>query len=210
MATIVGISGPSCTGKTTLAGLLSSRFNNNPDVVVLEDFKDEVWRDLVSSTSFSQFEEVYSDRDYLMMYCSKCIIRYKSLIKEYKGAPEEITVIMDGTHIDLLIYMMLQFWYHYPSHELLGQLVSDTLALRDMIDVIYMTKEDDERYDPTKSKSLRQRMTDFKRSRSLEVSYYDMFGKLNNVVLLSADVSLGEYEVVNDLISKGYVREEVN
>lgn len=178
MAKLIGISGPSCTGKTEICNII--KMLNLKDVYVTNDVKDDVWNKMVNETSFSQWEEVYNDKDYLLLYCYRMVSEYKDLLRKLKSREDVKYCIIDTTYIDLLIYTQLQFWYHYPSAELLSSIVSDILSLQDKLDIIYMTEADDEIFEH-KDKDLRQKMTDFKRNRGLELSFYSIYRNLPTV-----------------------------
>jgi adenylate kinase family enzyme len=173
-AKVIGISGPSCTGKSTLARLLGHHYQDDSRVYVEPDVKDQVWEDLTSVSSFSRFNEVYEDKDYLLLYCGRLLGQFKSILDRADTLPDGHVLIVDFSPEDLVIYMNLHFWYHYPSQEVLTSLVKETLELRERVHFSLLMEADDEKFDPEKNKSLRQRLVDFRRNRFLELSFYKM------------------------------------
>lgn len=198
---LCGISGPSFTGKTTLARLLAQSLPL--DTIVIPDYHEVVYQDLVQSGIFSEFQEIHKDRDYLLIYISRVIAYYKEMIEAYRDYPG--LVIFDGTHIDLLIYSMLQLWYHYPTQELQENLMHDLLKLKDEISIIYMTSADDASY-PILQWTRRRYNTSFRKCRKTELYYYDIFRDLNHVVPLpSTSLPECEYFIREDLSSRGFI-----
>lgn len=201
MAHLIGIAGPSCTGKTRLVDklreeLMNSDINKN-NYYIVGDIKDKVWKDLVDTTSVSQWEEIYYDKELLLMFSYRIVEAYESIITEMKGSTFDFCII-DGTYIDLLIYLQLQFWFHYPSNDLLAGILSRTLMLKDKIDKIYMTVADDSAFD-YEAKDLRQKMSDFRRNRSIELLYYDIYRDLPVVETISSPVDLNVSDIVEYL-----------
>lgn len=210
MAYLVGISGPSCTGKSKLIELLDMQLQesqiNKMSYYVARDIKDKVWNDLVSSTSISQWEEVYNDSDILLMYCFKMLKAYEEVVNELKNSTFDFCII-DTTYIDLLIYFQLHFWFHYPVGDLLSEMVERTLSLQDSIDKIFMTVTDDENFD-YEQKDLRQRMSDFRRNRRIEKLYYDIYRRLPNVESISSPVEFSVSHIVDVLKRKEWEHEQ--
>lgn len=213
MATIIGIAGPSCTGKTTLLNLVDlNRDMFKYPVHISPDLKDMTWEDiLATSKNFTEYEEIYADKEYLLVFCSRLLSKYKELLSQYRSSlPEDSIAFIDFTHMDLMIYMNLHFWYHYPSHELLTDLVDQTMSLKGCLDHIYVTQPDDILFDPTKvKKSLRQRAADFKRNRRLEVQYYDIFSDLPNISRLTSSADTSLIMLVEDLKNRYGVIKDV-
>lgn len=206
MAVIVGIAGPSCTGKTTLLNLVNlNRDKFNRPIQISPDLKDVTWKDILDTTkNFTEYDEIYADKEYLLIFCGRLLTKYKELLEFYRSSLDDNCIaIVDFSHLDLLIYMNLHFWYHYPSQELLAEIVDQVMEMRGKLDRIYVTQADDVLYDPIKSKkSLRQRASDFKRNRRLELQYYELFSDLPVVSRLasSADTSLNM--LIEDLNSR--------
>lgn len=201
--TFIALSGPSHTGKTTLMSFLSERLRDHSSIVFERDVHDVVWNSLCATGIFKDFYEITDDRDYLYIYISRMIEHYKSLFSKYENHGG--IVFLDGSHLDLLIYSMLNLWYHYPTKELQEVEMSKLLSLRDNVSLIYMTVADDESY-PASSKSARVRNTTFKRNRALELTYYDIFREASRVVSIPT-TSLGESEIfiVEDMKKRGLV-----
>lgn len=202
MAKFVSISGPSHSGKSTLVNILRSSLSDNPNVIVSESMQDRVWESIISLSPFKEYKEITSDRDYLMMYVFKLVGYYKDLIHQYEGF--DGTVILDECYHDLLIYSMLNFWYHYPAVEHQQALIRDLIGTKDKISMMYLVKADDVAYPPDK-RTLRSKMASFKRCRPLELDYYyTVFKDLPNTVMLpSANVLDCEFFILEDMKSKG-------
>lgn len=199
---IVGISGPSSTGKTTLARLVESNESSfNVPLHVSRDLKDVTWEDILATTkNFTQYDEIYADKDYLLVFCHRVLSKYKDFISKVRyEAPDESVAIVDTTHLDLLIYTYLQFWYHYPSFDVLTDLVTQIMQMDGCLNHIYMTQAYDSMYDPLKSKTLRQRSADFKRNRGLELMTYELFSRLPSVTKLSYSSETSLPMILRDL-----------
>lgn len=206
MPTFISISGPSHTGKTTLMSFLSERLRGYDNILFEHDMHEVVWNSLCSRGIFKEFHEITEDRDYLYLYISNLIDHYRFLSHEkYKGE-DNLLVILDGCHLDLLIYSMLNLWYHYPTKELQEVEMHKLLDMRDAVSLIFMTRADDSAY-PISQRSTRERVTTFKRNRALELTYYDIFRESNRVVDIPT-YSLGEAEefIVSELEKKGLLK----
>lgn len=198
---LCGISGPSFTGKTTLARLVSQSLPL--DAIVIPDFHEKVYQDLVDEGIFSDFQEIYKDRDFLLIYIGRVISFYKEMVESYKDYPG--LVIFDGTHVDILIYSMLQLWYHYPTQELQESFMHDLLELKDALSFIYMTVPDDDNYSIVQW-TRRRYNTSFRKCRKTELYYYDMFRDLRRVISLpSSSIPDCEYFILEDLTSRGLI-----
>jgi len=209
MSILIGIAGPSCTGKTKLMESLKdncSKVFPNSKLYFSEDIKDYTWNKLVEETSLSQWEEVYADKDYLLMYCFRMISEYEKLLESLRESDYDYCFI-DTTYLDLLIYCQLHFWYHYPSYDLLTEMVNRILDLKDKIDIIYMTVADDVVYKP-ETKDLRQRMSDFKNNRSIELKYYSIYRDLPNVVSVSTNVKDSTEMIIPDIFGRFCIKRE--
>lgn len=196
---ICGISGPLASGKSTLVSLLEPQLPIN--TIFIHDIHDKVYNNMVDSGNFSEFKEISADRDYLLIYYGRVINYYTDMINSYKDYPG--LVIIDGTYIDLLIYGMLNLWYHYPTKDLLEGMVHQLLEHRDSIDIIYMTQPDDANY-PLTELGRRRYNTSFKRCRRTETYYYDIFRENKRVVSLPETSVLNcDRFVIEDLKSRG-------
>lgn len=199
---IVGISGPSFSGKTTLARLLSSSLPI--DAVVLPDFYETVYNELLESRVFQTFQEIQKDRDYLLTYVGRVVKFYEEMLDAYREYPG--LVVCDGTHLDILIYSMLSLWYHYPAREVQEQLMQRVLALKDRVSVIYMTIADDDNYPILSWDRRRYNTSFFRKCRKTELMYYDVFRDNCNVITLpSSAISTCEHFIIEDLKSRGLI-----
>lgn len=204
MAVFVSISGPSVSGKSTLHTMVASRLQDCKDTVIVTDLHDDVWKSLCDRGIFQEFTEITVDRDYLLMYTSKVVDHYANIINEYKD--KDVLVLLDGCHIDILIYSMLNLWYHYPAKEYMEQVVDKILSLKDYVSLVYMTRASSDVNNVPRA-SIRCRMTSFKRNRRLELSYYDMARCSNKVVSLSTESVLGEDQfIVDDLLLRRLIK----
>lgn len=179
---IVGIAGPSLSGKTTLAQYIKNRSSEFArPIIVSDDLKDVAWENLVKEARyFTAYEEVYNDKDYLLIYCGRLLSLYESVIEGYRMTNPDDLVILDYTYLDYLVYMYLHFWFHYPSQELLTTSVMKAYSLQNSLDHIYVVLPDDETYPPDKlSITRRQSNTDFRRNRQLEIVTYDLLTRSN-------------------------------
>lgn len=196
---LIGISGPSFTGKTTLSNLLLQSLPI--DSVIIPDFHEKVYGDLVSEGIFTEFREIQKDRDYLLIYTNRVIDFYIDMLDAYKNYPG--LVVFDGTYIDLLIYSMLSLWYHYNTNELVESMLDRLLGRKFDIPLTYMTLADDANY-PLRNWTNRRFNTSFRRCRKTELHYYDIFRDLNSVVTLpSSSVASCDYFIIEDLKSRG-------
>lgn len=204
-AKFISISGPSHTGKTTLISLLSEGLRGYANVSFEQDMHEVVWNSLCDRGIFKEFHEITEDRDYLYLYISNLIDQYRFLTHEKYQGEDDLLVVLDGCHLDLLIYSMLNLWYHYPTKELQEVDMNKLLSMKDIVSTIFMLRADDESF-PVSRKSTRERVTTFKRNRNLELTYYDIFRESNRVVDVPT-TSLGEAEVfiVNELKSRGLI-----
>ena len=198
---LCGISGPLATGKTTLVSILESSLPI--DTIIIHDLHDKVFGDLVASELFTEFYEVSKDRDYLLIYISRLVTYYTEMIEAYKDYPG--LVLFDGTHIDLMIYSMLNLWYHYPTSGYQESIMHKLLESSKSLDVIYMTNADDENYPITKLGSRRY-CTAFKRHRLTELYYYDIFRDNSRVVSLpDKSVMNCDRFILDDLKSRSLI-----
>lgn len=200
MAILIGIAGPSCTGKTRLVSLLEEELGkssiNKMNYQIINDAREAAWKELVDSGKVSQWEEIYNDKELLLMFCYKMLDIYEQTIRELKSSTFDFCII-DGTYIDILIYLQLQFWYHFPSAGLLSDLVSKTISLHGIIDKVYMTVPDSN-YD-YESKDLRQKMSDFRRNRKLECQFYDIYRNLPEVATIESPVDTSVKSIMDFL-----------
>jgi len=185
MSKFIGISGPTCTYKSTIHALLKKVLPTDPKIVYLDDIHDTVWNNLVKSGVFFNYQELTSDRDYLLMYISKLIDYYASQIEKYKYTDN--IVIMDGCIVDILVYSMLNTWYHYPVKEYTEKLMEKLLKYMDYIDNVFITIPDKNNEEKLQY-SRRAQQTAFKKNRPLECSYYNIAGGLRICTKLTSDI----------------------
>lgn len=202
MPTYIAISGPCHSGKTTLMNLLRGRYTDDHNVQFINDLHDDTWCDLVDKGSFGRFEEVYSDRDYLLLYCTQVIDRYIKIFKDYDKINDDTLVVLDGSYIDYLIYTILHLWYHYPSVEIQERMILKLLGTVGKVSKIFMVYADDDRYPvDSHTTTLRQRMANFKRNRKVELSLYDTYRSNSEVVNCTSDFLQTE-AIVGDYIDQ--------
>lgn len=198
---IVGISGPSSTGKSTLVNLMTSQLPI--ETIVIRDLHDKVFEEVAIQGSFHNFKEIYKDRDFLLIYYTRLVNYYLEVLNTwdtYDGL-----VVVDGTHVDLLIYGMLSLWYHKPIRGLLEGVVNSLLQVKNKMSLMYMTLPNDEGY-PVDSSNERRYSTGFRRNRELELHYYEIFRDLPHVISLpSSSVLDCDTFIIDDLKSKNLI-----
>jgi len=195
---LIGIAGPIATGKSTLADLLIPTLPI--DSIIIRDIYDAAYDKLIEDGQFTEFKEITKDRDYFLIYVYRVVDYLCNMVDAYKDYPG--LVIFDGTTYDLLIYSMLNLWYHYPSRGLQEEMIERLLKYRDAFDVIYMTNADDSNFSLEK-KTKRQYNTGFFKNRATELAYYDIFRELPKIVTLpSTSVLSCEEFILEDLRSR--------
>lgn len=195
---IVSISGPSLTGKSTLIKLLQLRLDKQAEFI--PDVRDTVYEELIATGIFREFAEIAKDRDYLLIYIMKMVERYK---QNLENAEKDRLYIVDGSHLDLMIYSMLHLWYHYPTKGLQEECLHGLLEVRGLVDHIYMTKENDTNF-PLKYAGSRAYSTSFTKCRKTEVYYYDIFSDSNKVTVLPSNLVMEcDHFIVEDLKNRG-------
>lgn len=196
-----GISGPQATGKSTLISLLEPELPL--DTIIIHDLHDKVYEDMKTIAGFNGFKEISKDRDYLLIYYGRLVEYYTDMIKAYKDYPG--LVLFDGTHIDLLIYGMLNLWYHYPTQGVQEKLVHELLSVKKAMSVIYMTEADDMNYKLDRIGDRRY-TTGFLKNRKTEIEYYEIFRDLPMVKTLPSTTVLEcDKFIINDLKSRNLI-----
>lgn len=181
-ATFIALSGPSYSGKSTIMENIR-KLDHASALHKLPDMKDVVWQNLVDTGIFKNFNEITKDSDYLLIYIGRMVNWYVSMYEKYNRLEGNHIVIYDGCHIDLLIYSMLNLWYHYPVKEIQEAEVRRILDTKEFVSLIYMCKADDGEY-PVNYHNLRDSRTAFRKNRKLELDYYEMFSESSRVVKL--------------------------
>lgn len=198
---IVGIAGPLGTGKSTLISLIQTELP--VDTIIVKDIHDAVYSQIEISKDFRDWSEITKDRDYFLIYVNRVVNYFCEMVDAYKDYPE--LVIFDGTTYDLLIYSMLNLWYHYPTRGFQEEMVHKLLAYRDIFDVIYMTRANDFDF-PLDKKTKRQYNTGFLKNRKTEIGYYDIFRELPKVVSLPSSTILEcDKFLIDDLKSRNLI-----
>lgn len=195
---LIGIAGPLSTGKSTLVSLLKQELPI--DAIVISDIHDTVFEIVANVGEFCNFKEIYKDRDYLLTYYLKLVNYYVEVVNTWRNYPG--IVLIDGTHIDLLIYGMLSLWYHKPIKGILEGSIKSLLEVKEDLSIIYMTIPNDENYKIDTS-NIRRSSVGFRRNRNTELHYYDIFRDLPSVITLpSSSVLDCDRFIIDDLKSK--------
>ena len=198
---LCGLSGPLATGKSTLISLLESVLPK--DSIIIHDMQDKSYKDMCDIVGFHSFKEISKDRDFFLIYYGRIITYYEDMIKEYENYPG--LVFFDGTHVDLLIYGMLNLWYHYPTKGLQEEFIHKLLELKDKMNVIYMTVADDDNFKIERLGDRRYK-TGFLQCRKTELYYYDIFRDLPYIVTLPSPAVINcDSFILNDLKARGII-----
>lgn len=197
---IISISGPIRTGKSTLISLLKDTLPE--DTIFIEDIYITVWNDMIKAGIFNEFNDIAKDRDLLFIYISRVCEKYAETVNKYKDSTN--LVVLECCHIDYLIYTQLHCWYHYPLQSFQEKVIIDLLKLQDCVSRIYMTTADDINYPLGDTKFYcKTYKAAFRRNRSLEIQFYNLYRNGERVVTLSPDIFSNDKVILDDLIEQG-------
>ena len=189
MTKVIAICGPCHSGKSTLIKSLCARYKGDNRVLFVSDLQDVVWKSLVDTCSFRQFEEVYNDKDYLFTYVITWVKKLGTILKNNINRDNTL-LVLDGGPLDIMIYTTLHLWFHYPSIEVQERVMEEILSYDRLIDKYYMVSENDKTYPVGRDTlTLRQRMTDFLKNRNLELLLYSIYRDREKVCSLYDDVN---------------------
>lgn len=201
MARFIAISGPSSTGKTTIAQRLSQSESLRGKVICSPDIFEDVWINFVKQAGFSESKEIISDSIYLGTYCVKLLEHYESLLDRYSLTDK--LIILDGSWIDFLVYGMVNMWYSNMMSEIQEHYFSRLSNYVNKMSRIYITE-----YNPyIKSVPFHRTMrsSNLKANRNLELSYYKLFSHMNNTLQIdTSDVDTAVSLIIDDLRKLGY------
>lgn len=190
MPRFVAISGPSLSGKSTTMKMLKHIVDSENlagRVKVVEDFQDKVFKNLKDRKIFYSYEEIMESDEYIYMYAvqwAKCLTE---TLNEYENSEYYDIVFIESCTIDILIYAIINLWFHYPLTDLLTELVNNLLALRDRVDKIYMMTPHDDEFEDTE-KNYRCKKSHFNRTRSMEIGLYKQFSDSVKVEVLGLTI----------------------
>ena len=202
MTRYIAISGPSSTGKTSLAEDLSTHLEMK-EAEFSPDLYNTVWMDLVSKGIFQKYDEIIKDSEYVCVYIIRLINYYKSCLDKYKESDK--LIIMDCCWLDMLAYGLRNMWSSRPIKSLQEDIIGQILSFHESIDRIYLTSFDESKHKKQKFKE-EFRVYSLKDNRNLELRYYEMFKNFNHVVPLpSSDITDSSLFIIEDLKNLGYV-----
>lgn len=193
---IISISGPVHTGKSTIIAMLKESLPK--DTIFVDDMFLKVWEYFQEVGEFQSYTDVHKDHELLFMYISKVCDFYQEAINQYEDRQE--LVVFENCYLDYLIYSQLSTWYHYPLIGFQEITLTNLLKSKDKISRIYMTTSDDSNY-PTSGVKFECRTTKaaFLRNRGLENQFYNLYRDNRNVVSLPPDIFGNEKLILDDI-----------